>query len=372
MISSPQNFYVKSKEHLQRVIELIKAAKIVALDTEFTRRTTYYPILSIIQIAVKNSSGEKEFFIVDCLENVDLSELFAVIADEKIIKILHSATQDLQIFHCESSLRPQGVVDTQIMANFCGFDFNVGYSSLVESLFNQKLDKQQQNSDWQRRPLGSKQLEYALLDVRFLEEIYDKFYEILIQKNRVEWFLEEMQNFTAKTLSQNDDNLSKKFCFKNRDLKQIAQIKDLILWREIWARKVNVPRQHLLRDEEIERMVVQQSFDPKFSHEITKDVSVKILDEMQKILDKKSEISGKNLFLERKFFMNQKQKNCYQEAKNLMNKIASRENFSEQFLITSSDLKLVVCDKNIFDKKVTGWRYKLYGRDLEQLISSIN
>ena len=157
------------------MVGLIKEAGVVALDTEFTRQTTYYPILSIIQVAVKVSPKKKESFIVDCMTDINLTDLFAVIADPKIIKILHSCAQDLQIFHRKSSLLPQSIVDTQLMANFCGYGFNIGYSALVDRICDWQLDKEQQRSDWQSRPLSAKQIEYALLDVFFWKKFTKNF-----------------------------------------------------------------------------------------------------------------------------------------------------------------------------------------------------
>jgi ribonuclease D len=360
--NNPEKFYITSQPHLQDVIGLIKEAKLVALDTEFTRQTTYYPILSIIQIAVKNSAGEQENFVVDCISDLDLSELFGVISDPKIIKILHSSTQDLQIFYHKSGLLPQGVIDTQIMANFCGFGFSVGYSNLVEQLFQKQLDKKQQRSDWQRRPLSKNQLEYALLDVIFLEEMHQIFLESLLRQNRLEWLREEMENFVQKILFKTDDNLSKNFSFRGRNAKQIAQIKSLVLWREGWARKVNVPRQHFLKDEVIEKIITHESVE-KIS-----DLTSEMREEINQILYAKTEIFDQNFKREKKFFMSESQKNSYQEAKKIIAKISVQENFSEQFLITSADIGKVICEKNFLNEKVVGWRYQLFGKELEQLI----
>ncbi len=360
--NNPENFYITSQSQLQGIIGLIREAKLVALDTEFTRQTTYYPILSIIQIAVKNSAGAQKTFIIDCISDLDLNELFSVISDPKIIKILHSSTQDLQIFYHKSGLLPQGVIDTQIMANFCGFGFSVGYSNLVERLFQKQLDKKQQRSDWQRRPLSKNQLEYALLDVVFLEEIYRIFLEILLQQNRLDWLREEMENFVQKILFRTDDNLSKNFSFRGRSSKQITQIKNLVLWREDWARKVNVPRQHFLKDEVIEKIIANESA------EKINGLTPKMLEEINQILDEESEISDQSFKREKKFFMSENQKNSYQEAKKIIAKISVQENFSEQFLITSADIGKVICEKNFLNEKVVGWRYQLFGKELEQLI----
>ncbi len=356
-----QNFYINSQSKLQRAIDLIKQAKIVALDTEFTRETTYYPILSIIQIAVKSSSGVKESFIIDCLCDIDLSEFLAIISDPKITKILHSSAQDLQIFHQLSNQMPQGVVDTQVMANFCELGFSLGYSNLVESLFGEQLDKKQQRSNWQIRPLSEKQIEYALLDVFFLEEIYEKFLEILTQKNRLNWFLEEMQNFVNKNLLKSDESLSKNFSFRGKSDAQIAKIKNLILWREVWARKINVPRQHFIRDEILERMALGQ--------EITQNFTAEMSEEIREILHEKDFALEEIVLEKREAPMTTKQKNLFSEGKNLIAKIAKTKNFQEQFLLTSSDLKKIICDKKSFDKIVTGWRHQVFGEELKQLIS---
>lgn len=364
MTNNSQNFYITSQSQLHDAISLIREAKIFAIDTEFTRETTYYPILSIIQIAVKNSQKKKESFIIDCLVGLDLSEFFAVISDPKITKILHSSAQDLQIFYHKSKQLPQGVIDTQVMANFCGLGFSVGYSNLVEKLFSQTLDKKEQRSDWQRRPLNQKQIEYALLDVLFLEEIYDQFYEDLVRQNRLEWCLEEMKLFIEKNLLKSEENLGKSFSFRGKDQNQISQIKNFILWREGWAKKVNVPRQHFLRDDEIDRIVTNQNCDLNFDAEVTAEI--------QKILDDKEEVFENLGVKQKKFFMNEKQKNCYEEAKKLISKISTKENFREQFLLTSDNLKKIICEQNLFNEKVFGWRYQLFGKELQELIQGNN
>lgn len=366
--NNPENFYITSQAQLDEVSGLIKAAKLVALDTEFTRETTYYPILSIIQVAVKNSAGEQNNFIIDCFAKLDLSEFFGIIADPKIIKILHSSTQDLQIFYQKSGLIPQGVIDTQIMANFCGFGFSVGYSNLVEKLFQKQLNKKQQRSDWQRRPLSKNQLEYALLDVVFLEGIYRKFSEILLQQNRFDWCFEEMENFIQKILFRTDDNLGKNFSFRGKSDREISQIKNLILWREGWARKFNVPRQHFLKDEVLEKIVADKSVEKISAFDFTQQM----LEEINKILDENEEISDQTLRREKKFFMSEKRKNSFHEAKKLIAKISAQENFQEQFLITSSDLERIVCEQKFSVEKAAGWRYQLFGKELEQLIINFN
>jgi ribonuclease D len=344
--------YINTDSELSKVIDLIRQAKIAALDTEFHRETTYYPILSLVQIAV-----DDKIFLVDCMQGLDLSGLFAVIADEKIIKILHSCAQDLQIFYYYSNLFPKNIFDTQIMGNFCDFGFNVGYSEIVEKLFLEKLDKDQQRSDWRRRPLSSKQVEYAALDVVFLERIYRIFLEKLSQKNRVNWLLEEMNSTISKILLRKDEAIYKEFTNRNKTAIEFSQIKLMALLREKWAQKIDVPRRHLLKDEEVEKIVRDGFCDFNLDKEMLAEIS--------NILDCKEEIIKPlpNLY------MNEGQKKAFLEAKSLISKIATRENIKEQFLLTTLDLKAIICKKNSFEKVITGWRHELFAEELKPIIN---
>lgn len=356
------DFYITSQAKLDEIVDLIKQAKLASFDTEFTRQTTYYPILSIIQIAVKDIAGKQRCFIVDCLCNLDLSGIFAVISDPEIKKIFHSSTQDLQIFYHQSGLVPASIIDTQVMANFCGFGFNVGYSVLVEKICNRKLDKHQQCSDWQRRPLSQKQIEYALLDVTFLEEIYQKFSQILFDRRRVSWYYEEMQNFIKKILTKSPDGLLKKFFLKDKSAKQISQIKKLISWREEWAQKIDIPRQHFLQDEVIERIIS----DGKVSKSLMTKMDKGLVLEIDLILQQEEEKPLKHGL----FAMTEWQKKSFREAKKILLAVSLRENFSPQFLLTTCDLRKIIHENNLFDQIIFGWRGQLFGSTIKSLILS--
>lgn len=354
------DYYIYSQDQLRKVISLIEQRKIVALDTEFTRRNTYFPILSIVQVAVKNDQGKKESFIIDCLSDLDLTEFFKVINDENIVKILHSASQDLQIFYRESKLLPRNIIDTQILANFCGLGFNIGYSNLVDSLFQKQLNKKQQNSDWQKRPLSQSQIRYALLDVFYLEEIYEKLITELAAQNRLSWFSEEMKNFVKKTNENPAESLLKKFSFRRKNPQQISQIKYLIYWREDWARELNIPRQRLISDEQIEDLVTQ-----KISVEnLGKKVTNKMIKEISKILNRTEESEAETISL------SGAQKLMLEEAKKIVTRISLEKNFKEQFLVTNAELKKIIYQKDCLKEILVGWRYELIGDELNNLINS--
>jgi ribonuclease D len=358
-----QKHHIITESDLLEIVLAINQEKIVALDTEFTRTNTYFPIPSIIQGAIK-IGGKKQKFIIDCqLSKIDLSSFFQLISDEKIKKILHSCAQDLQIFHGESKKLPRGIVDTQIMATFSGFGFNVGYSNLVENIFSKTISKEQQRSDWQRRPLSDKQLEYALLDVEFLHEIYEKFDEILAQKRRQSWLAEELENFVEKSLEKSPISLMKNFSFRRKNPQQVAQMQDLILWREEAAKANNVIRQYFLKDEDIENIVEMGDFFPKKYQKINNKMAAEIKAILQNSGQAKFDVEG-NLFLD------ENGKKSFDLAKNLIVKIANAENLPAQFLTTSNDLKKLINYQDSFDKLICGWRHDLFGKDLKKIINS--
>lgn len=360
--------YITDDAALREVVDLIRETKLVMLDTEFMRERTYYPILSLIQIAVKKSD-EQKLFIVDAISGVDLQPFLEIIFDKEITKILHASLQDLQIF-CQKFGIDQGgildglensIIDTQIMANFCGFNFNTGYSSLSEILLEKQIDKTLQRSDWQKRPLAPDQLDYAISDVIFLEEIHLKLSEILAQKNRIKWYEEEMKIFVTKIISESKENLFKNFSFKGRSREEVSKIKNLILWRENWAKKLDLPRQHFMRDYVVERVAYSQDFDLNLDEQK--------IDEIKKILAQDVEIEDKITVKDEGNFMNDRQKDLYKKAKELIAEIAREENLKEQLLITSQTLKNIVCTKKPMEDMLQGWRYSLCADRLKQIIS---
>ncbi len=356
------DFYITSQSQLDSLLDLISAEKLVALDTEFTRQTTYYPILSIVQVAIKTPDNKKKSFIIDCLSDLDLSGFFALISDPKIKKILHSSAQDLQIFYLASNIMPQAIIDTQIMANFCGFGCNVGYSNLVDKIFARSLNKDQQRSDWQRRPLSQKQIEYALLDVEFLHEIYEKFYTILEKNKRYDWFDEEMKKFIEKSLHKSEDNLLKNFSFSKKSEVQKSQLRKLVLWRENLSKKNNLLRQYFLKDEDLENIIDLGLVDGAIYHRLTKEM----LSEIEIILADNSE---ENFDFVNNFFMTDRQKILLEQVKEMVAKIAEKENFAAQFLLTNFDIKKIICQQDSFEKTVDAWRHILLGKELKEIIS---
>src|SRR5512146_1466797 len=140
----------------------------VAIDTEFMRDQTYWPKLCLIQAA----GPEVEGIIDPMAAKIDLAPFFKVLASKKVMKVFHAARQDVEIFHHQAGLIPEPLFDTQIAAMVCGFGEAASYETLVRKVAKAEIDKSARFTDWSRRPLSRRQLEYALADVTYLRVVY--------------------------------------------------------------------------------------------------------------------------------------------------------------------------------------------------------
>ena len=194
----------------------------VTVDTEFMRETTYYPKLCLIQMAGPDGGG----VLVDPLSSeIDLAPFFALMADEGVVKVFHSARQDLEIIWMLGGLLPQPFFDTQVAAMVCGYGDSVSYEQLVNDVAKAKIDKSSRFTDWSRRPLSEAQLTYALSDVTHLVTIYEVLAGQLLSTDRGEWLDEEMSVLTSPETYQADPALAwRRLAGRMRKPREIAEI----------------------------------------------------------------------------------------------------------------------------------------------------
>ena len=218
----------------------------VTVDTEFMRETTFWPKLCLIQMA-----GPGEALIVDPLaEGIDLAPFYALMADERVVKVFHAARQDVEIVHVQAGIIPHPIFDTQVAAMVCGFGDSISYVNLVKRITGKDLDKTSRFTDWARRPLSQKQLQYALGDVTHLRDIYEHLKADLAKTGRAHWLGEEMATLTdPKTYVTHPEEAWKRLKLKVRNRKGLAVLMELAAWRERQAQAQNVPRNRVLRDE---------------------------------------------------------------------------------------------------------------------------
>ena len=218
----------------------------ITVDTEFQREKTYYPVLCLIQIATAQQIG-----IIDPLAlEIDLKPLWDVMLSPSITKVIHSARQDLEIINLMMGTLPQNIFDTQIAAMVCGFGESVSYESLVTHYTRQTLDKSMQRTDWQKRPLNARQLEYAADDVRFLRSVYMSMRDYLNKSQRWTWFEDEL-NILLKpeTYTIDMNTVWRRLKLINHRPAFLARLQAVGALREELARQHNLPRSHLIPDD---------------------------------------------------------------------------------------------------------------------------
>ena len=221
--------------------------KILAVDTEFVRETTYYPSLCLIQIAGSNFAGS-----IDPLSGIDLSPIWKLLSDKHILKVFHAARQDIEIFFNLTGEIPYPVYDTQIASMFCGLGDQIGYEALVNNFLDVQVNKQFQFTNWLQRPLSKQQIEYAISDVTHLVKIYPLIDNLIIEQNRKEWVDKEMSSISQKNLYEIDPmEIWKKIKVKNAKPHTLNYLKYLAAWRENECKESNIPRNRLIRDESL-------------------------------------------------------------------------------------------------------------------------
>ncbi|KQP80535.1 MULTISPECIES: ribonuclease D [unclassified Methylobacterium] len=227
----------------------LSAHPFVTVDTEFMRETTYYPKLCLIQMAAPDGSG----VLVDPLSpDLDLAPFFALMADEGVVKVFHSARQDLEIIWLLGGLLPQPFFDTQVAAMVCGYGDSVSYEQLVNDVAKAKVDKSSRFTDWSRRPLSDAQLSYALSDVTHLVKVYEVLAGQLLSTDRGEWLDEEMSVLTSpETYKADPASAWRRLAGRMRKPREIAVLMEVAAWREREAQSRNVPRGRILKDEAV-------------------------------------------------------------------------------------------------------------------------
>ncbi len=236
---------IASRDALNELCSALDSAACVALDTEFVRDRTYYPTLCLLQLAT-----DDQLAFVDPLSGLDLAPLLDALSRSGLVKILHAARQDLEIFYLLSGTVPGPVFDTQLAAASLGLGDQLSYSRLVDTLLGVSLGKSHARTDWARRPLSGEQLRYAADDVLYLLRIYHDLHARLEALGRLPWLAGEFAKLTDSRLyAPAPDQAYKRIRgFRKLDAGRRARLAALAAWREKLAMTKNLPRRWIVAD----------------------------------------------------------------------------------------------------------------------------
>ena len=239
---------------LEAAVERLNRHKFVALDTEFMRDQTYWPKLCLVQAAVEDFEA-----VIDPLApGIDLKTLYALMRAPDVLKVFHAARQDIEVFWHMGKTIPEPLFDTQIAAMVCGFGESVGYETLVRRLSNTQIDKSMRFTDWAKRPLSERQMQYALSDVTHLRTVYARLARELEKTGRANWVAAEMKQLTKPSLYElHPENAWKRLRTRSTSRKFIGVLMEIAAWREREAQARDVPRGRVMKDEALVEVAAQ-------------------------------------------------------------------------------------------------------------------
>ncbi|WP_286239380.1 ribonuclease D [Neptuniibacter halophilus] len=251
--SAEQPQWITSSAQLAEYCEQWRRLPLIALDTEFQRVETFYPIPGLIQVA-----DDRACYLIDPLEIDDFTPLKTLFTDSSVLKLMHASSEDLELFIKMLDVLPEPLFDTQIAAALLGWGFSMGLQRMLEQKLGVELAKHETTSDWLQRPLTDSQEKYAALDVAYLPAIYAMQQAALEQRGQYHWA--EQENDALLAVAREDDpegyDYYKRFSQMWRIPEhKIAALRDLTAWREREARVRDVPRNRILRNQALLQII---------------------------------------------------------------------------------------------------------------------
>ncbi|MEJ2410579.1 MAG: ribonuclease D [Novosphingobium sp.] len=238
---------ITNSQELAELCGRLSKSDFVAVDTEFMRENTYWPELCLVQIA-----NTEEAAAVDPLaDGIDLTPLHDLLVNnEDVLKVFHAGGQDVEIIFNATGRTPHPIFDTQIAMMAISQSEQIGYSNLVESWMGLTIDKGARFTDWSRRPLTERQIDYAIGDVTHLSKIFPKILKRLMKTGRGEWLNEEMEKLADPENYRNDPTEAwRRIKAAGRNPQMLGRLKAIAEWRELEAQGKNIPRGRIARDE---------------------------------------------------------------------------------------------------------------------------
>jgi ribonuclease D len=217
----------------------------IALDTEFVSEHTYRPVLCLVQVAAQG-----QLALIDAMALEDLSPFWEAVARPGHDTIVHAGRSELEFCLRAIGRRPAGLVDVQLAAGLVGVEYPAAYSALISKVLDVASQKHETRTDWRRRPLSLRQIDYALDDVRHLHLLYDTLRAKLSRLGRLAWLEEEMaawQEEVERGLSE--ERWRRVSGSSGLDGRRLAIVRELWRWREAEAQRRDQPLRRVLRDD---------------------------------------------------------------------------------------------------------------------------
>ncbi|WP_133364960.1 ribonuclease D [Qipengyuania sediminis] len=362
---------ITDTQALAELCARLATSEFVCVDTEFMRENTYWPELCLVQIA-----DEKEAAAIDPLApGLDLAPLLELLVkNEDVLKVFHAGGQDVEIVYNLTQDTPHPIFDTQVAMMAISQSEQIGYANLVESWLGITVDKGARFTDWSRRPLTERQIEYAIGDVTHLAKIFPRILRKLVKTGRGAWLDAEMEKLADPANYANDAGEAwKRIRATGRNPAVLGRLKALAAWRESEAQHKNIPRGRIMRDETLADLA---SHPPKSQGDLAKvrglstawrdnDIGKRLM----KVLEKAEPLPKEEL-PERAApgAPLGKEGALVADLLKLLLKIRAREIDVAARLLTRSDEMEALAAGTRDLPVLKGWRYEVFGRDALELV----
>jgi ribonuclease D len=363
---------ITKSEDLADLCKRLAKAPFVAVDTEFMRENTYWPELCLVQIADENEAAA----IDPLAPGLDMTPLLDLLTDnEDVLKVFHAGGQDVEIIYNLTQRTPHPIFDTQIAMMAVSQSEQIGYSNLVESWMGVTVDKGARFTDWSRRPLTERQIEYAIGDVTYLAKIFPKLLGRLRKTGRGAWLDQEMEKLADPENYRSDPSTAwRRIKAAGRNAAMLGRLKALAEWRETEAQGKNIPRGRIARDETLADLA---SHPPKVQADLVKvrglspgwkdnDIGRRLMAKLAAAVPLPDEelpprtSRGAPLG---------KEGSLVADLLKLLLKIRAREiDVAARLLARSDELEMLAAGIRKDLAMLEGWRYDTFGRDALDLV----
>ena len=362
---------ITKSDELSNLVSRLSKQPFVAVDTEFMRENTYWPELCLLQVA-----SSEEAAAIDPKADLDLAPILDLMVENRdVLKVFHAGGQDLEIVHNLTGKVPIPLFDTQVAAMALGHGEQIGYSNLIESLLGHSLDKGARFTDWSRRPLDKRQIDYAIADVTHLAAIFPRMVDKLRKNGRGAWLDEEMERLAdPSSFAFDAQDAWKRLKLPSRNPAVLGRLKALAAWRENEARSKNLPRGRIIKDDTMGEIAIHP---PKKQEELgqvrglssgwrSNDIGARLMSalasakalEPHELPDREPRRPGLT-----------KEGALVSDLLKLLLKIRSKEaGVAAKLIARTDDLEALAAGVRKDLKILSGWRFEEFGRDAVDLV----
>jgi ribonuclease D len=363
---------ITDSKRLAELCERLAKSPFVAVDTEFMRENTFYPDLCLVQLADANEAAA----IDPKAPDLDMTPMLELLCNnEDVLKVFHAGGQDIEIFFNLTGKTPHPMFDTQIAAMALGQGEQIGYSNLVDLWIGIQLDKGARFTDWSRRPLDKRQIDYAVADVTHLSVIFPMMLEKLKTTGRGMWLNDEMERISDAANYRNEpENAWARIKVQSRKPEVLGRLQAMAAWREREAQRKNIPRGRIMKDETLADIAAHP---PKSQADLPKVRGLSPAWRDNEIGARLMGIIEASVPMARDDVPDRgrggsgggKDGSLVADLLKLLLKIRSREiNVAARLIVRTEELERLAAGEREGLELLTGWRFEQFGRDALDLV----